>query len=94
MEEQRFDEQLKQIRHKRMQLWAVFISYLPVIGITLSVSEGNLAPAMVCIIWIILAAIGGMRVSFSRCPRCGNLFHMRGAGTSWGRRCRHCQLSL
>jgi hypothetical protein len=94
MENPTYAQELKQIRLKRYQLWGVFISYLPAIGITLSISEGSAAPAAVCLLWVLFAAIGGVRVSFSRCPRCGNLFHMRGAGTSWGRRCRHCDLSL
>ena len=94
MEETSYSEALRQIRLKRLQLWAVFISYLPAIGVTLAVSDSQGAPMAICLLWVLFAAIGGVRVSFSRCPRCGNLFHMRGAMTSWGRRCQHCQLSL
>lgn len=82
------------IRRKRKQLWAVFFTYLPAIGLALKFSTGNTVPALVAGCWVTAAAIAGARVSLSRCPACGNLFHMQGVSTSWGRRCRHCKLSL
>lgn len=94
MSDSEFSTQLSHIRSRRWQLWLVFFSYLPVIAIALKTTTGNTVPFMVCGFWVLLAAICGIRVSFSKCPRCGNLFHMRGVSTSWGRRCRHCQLPL
>jgi len=94
MDEETLQEGLKSIKRKRLQLWSVFISYLPAIGITLPLSTGNTAPAIVAGIWVVAAGVAGVRVSTSRCPQCGNLFHMRGISTSWGRSCRHCNLSL
>lgn len=94
MDDNSIQEGLKSIKRKRLQLWCVFISYLPAIGITLPLSSDNTGPAIVAGVWIIAAGVAGGRVSFSRCPQCGNLFHMRGVSTSWGRTCRHCNLSL
>lgn len=94
MTDTNLEESLKEIKRKRLALWCVFISYLPAIGIVLRFSSDNTGPATVAIVWIIAAAIAGARVSLSRCPQCGNLFHMRGVSTSWGKRCRHCKLSL
>ena len=86
--------ELKTIKRKRIQLWLVFITYLPAIGFALKLSSDNVGPAMVAIVWVIAAGTAGVRVSLSRCPQCGNLFHMQGISTSWGRSCRHCKLSL
>ncbi|MDY0189862.1 MAG: hypothetical protein RBR22_03930 [Desulfuromonas sp.] len=94
MEKNSLEEGLKNIKSKRLQLWCVFISYLPAIGLTLSLSSDNTGPAIVAGLWIIAAGVAGVRVSMCRCPQCGNLFHMRGISTSWGRSCRHCNLSL
>ncbi len=94
MEDKKLQDGLKNIKSKRLQLWCVFISYLPAIGITLTLSLDNTGPAIVAVLWIIAAGVAGVRVSTSRCPQCGNLFHMRGVSTSWGRSCRHCNLSL
>lgn len=94
MTDTNLEEGLKAIRSKRLQLWGVFISYLPAIGTALSVSSGNTGPIVVASVWIVAAGVAGARVSLSRCPRCGNLFHMRGISTSWGKTCRHCDLSL
>jgi hypothetical protein len=88
------EQELKKIRRKRWQLWSVFISYLPAIGAALSFSADNTGPILVATLWVIAAGIAGVRVSMSRCPQCGNLFHMQGVSTSWGRSCRHCKLSL
>jgi len=94
MTEDETTTQLRLIRRKRWQLWLVFISYLPAIGIALSMTEGNTWPAITAGCWVVAAGVAGVRVSLSRCPRCGNLFHMQGVSTSWGRSCRHCKLSL
>ncbi len=92
--EPEFAIQLAAIRRKRIFLWLVFASYIPAIILAFTVGNGPPAATIVAILWLISAAIGGIMVSFSRCPRCNELFHMRGVSTSWGRRCRHCNLIL
>lgn len=86
--------QLSSIRKKRMFLWFVFASYIPAIVLAFTVGNGQPTAIGIGIIWLIGAGVGGARVSFSRCPRCRQLFHMRGISTSWGRRCQHCGLKL
>jgi ABC-type multidrug transport system permease subunit len=86
--------ELKDIRKKRMFLWFVFASYIPAIVLAFTVGSGQATAIVIAIIWLIGAGVGGVMVSFSRCPRCNQLFHMRGISTSWGRRCRHCNLKL
>lgn len=82
------------IRMRRMFLWLVFLTYLPAVGLTLKFSDTP-APAFgVGIFWLLLASIGGVLVSFSRCPRCNNFFHIQGYSTSWGRSCVKCRLHL
>ena len=90
---QEFYGRLAGIRLRRKFLWSVFFSYIPVIWIALKIGGDGLAIG-VGIFWLILASVGGVMVSFSLCPRCGNRFHMKGLSTSWGSQCVHCKLSL
>ncbi|WP_282753845.1 hypothetical protein [Desulfuromonas thiophila] len=89
-----FVSQLAALRKKRLILWSVFISYLPAISLALILAEGQAAAITVGILWLLAAGGAGVGVSFSRCPRCGQFFHMRGLTTSWSRRCQHCRLHL
>ena len=93
-EQNDYAEQLAAIRKKRLFLWLVFASYIPAIVMAFTVGSGQSTAIVVAALWLIGAGIGGAMVSFSRCPRCNQLFHMRGISTSWGRRCRHCNLHL
>ena len=88
-----FSERLAGIRLRRTILWTVFISYIPVIWVALKIGGDGLA-IVVGILWLLMASAGGVMVSFSLCPRCGNRFHMKGISTSWGSRCVHCKLGL
>jgi hypothetical protein len=81
------------IRTRRRFLWTVFASYIPAIWYALKIGGDNLA-LVVGILWLVMASAGGILVSFARCPRCGDRFHMKGISTSWGSRCVHCKLSL
>ncbi|MDY0211603.1 MAG: hypothetical protein RBR06_01200 [Desulfuromonadaceae bacterium] len=93
-QEPEYTQQLSSIRKKRLFLWFVFASYIPAIILAFTAGNGPPTATIVAILWLIGAGVGGVMVSFSRCPRCNQLFHMRGVNTSWGRRCRHCSLKL
>ncbi len=92
--ESEYSDQLSIIRKKRMFLWFVFASYIPAIVLAFTVGNGQPMAIVIATIWLVGAGAGGVMVSFSRCPRCNQLFHMRGISTSWGRRCQHCRLKL
>ncbi|MBN2645712.1 MAG: hypothetical protein JXR59_09600 [Desulfuromonadaceae bacterium] len=92
-EAKNMEEQLAVIRRKRLILWSVFISYLPAVTVAL-IMGGDKGATVVAVLWLIAAGAAGVGVSFSRCPRCGQFFHMRGVTTSWGRHCQHCNLGL
>ncbi|MEJ2201364.1 MAG: hypothetical protein P8X63_10185 [Desulfuromonadaceae bacterium] len=85
---------LSGIRMRRLFLWLVFLTYLPAIGLALKFSDTGKPAFYLGITWLLMAAVGGVLVSFSRCPRCHELFHIQGYSTSWGRRCVNCNLHL
>lgn len=89
-----YQQQLAAIKRKRLFLWSVFASYIPAIILAQVITTGNWLSYVVAILWLLLAGLGGILVSFSRCPACGQLFHMRGVVTYWGKKCQHCGLSL
>jgi len=101
------EQGLAAIRRRRAQMWAVFLGYLPVIGLTAIVirrfsveQDTEQAMLFVALLWMALFAITIIRAGWVRCPRCGKLFHQR---VLWGvvtwsnpftRRCLNCQLPL
>ncbi len=85
---------LTKIRRKRWFLWLVFLTYIPAIWLTLTWTQSSLFTGAVFGLWLVLAAISGTLVAFTRCPRCGNYYHAKGLLPVWVRKCLHCGLSI
>lgn len=85
---------LARIRRRRWALWAVFLTYLPAIWLSLRLTGSNRVTAVVFGVWVLLAAVAGSFAAFARCPGCGNYFHLLGLMPMWVRRCLHCDLGL
>jgi hypothetical protein len=54
----------------------------------------NEAMASVFGVWLVLLIITTFRVATSKCPRCGNYFHVHGMTLLILRKCLHCQLHI
>jgi hypothetical protein len=85
---------LSKIRRRRWFLWAVFLTYVPAIWLSLEWTRSDSATAVVFAVWVVFAAVGGALVGFARCPRCNNYYHVKGLIPVWVRKCLHCDLSI
>ncbi|MBI5017200.1 MAG: hypothetical protein HZB55_17175 [Deltaproteobacteria bacterium] len=85
---------LSVIRRRRWYLWAVLLTYLPAIWLSLEITESDRKTAVVFGVWVAMAAVAGAVVAAARCPRCGNYFHLMGLMPVWVRKCLHCGLGL
>jgi hypothetical protein len=87
---------LARIRRLRRTTWLVWLAGVPImaiVGVLLRLPRFALAIGMV---WSGAFVVLALKVSTSRCPRCGNLYHVRWGigGNVWSRRCMHCGLAL
>jgi hypothetical protein len=88
-------EGLLQIRRKRNLVGAIFFLYIPAGLLFWLITGSEYAMYVFGVIWMVAFFVAGMRVTFSRCPRCGEFFHVRMFyGSVWTRQCLHCKLSL
>lgn len=85
---------LRSIRRRRLLLWLVIASYLPEVWITLTLTGSDAAMAAVFALWCLVLWNAVVLVVFSRCPRCGNYFHLKGVLAVYLRSCRHCGLHI
>lgn len=85
---------LKIIRRRRWYLWLVILVYLPLMGITLKITQSISGAVPVFGLWVGAVLGCGLYSAYARCPRCGNYYHVHGLTLIYLRRCLHCQLHL
>jgi hypothetical protein len=87
-------EVLRRIRRRRRCLWGLILVYVPGIWLTLELTRSDRKTGIVFGVWVVLVAAAALWTAFSRCPRCGNLFHVHGFMPLYLGRCLHCGLGL
>lgn len=85
---------LKTLRKRRIFLWITIAIYLPMIYVVLEISQSDKTTGIFFGIWLVLVTIAANLTAFSRCPSCGNLFHMNGMIPMYFRNCLHCGLHI
>jgi len=85
---------LKLIRRRRRYFFGVILVYIPAIWFIHSISPANKTMFTTIGIWVILLLITCLGSAITRCPRCGNYFHVHGMSMLYLRRCLHCQLHI
>jgi hypothetical protein len=85
---------MKSTRKRRMFFFATVLVYIPALLITYQISPTNSAMGTLFGIWVIVLIIATFLVALSRCPRCGNYFHLHGMTLLVLRTCLHCQLHI
>jgi hypothetical protein len=86
---------LARLRRLRRTTWIVWLAGVPVMWVILALSGSAPLALGFGVLWA--ASFVGLTfaVASFRCPRCGNLYHIRwGVGGAWARRCMHCGLEL
>ncbi len=85
---------LKKTRRRRRYFFGVVLLYIPAILITYYISPTNRAMGTLFGFWVVILIIVTFLAAVSRCPRCGNYFHMHGMTFLVLRKCLHCQLHI
>lgn len=85
---------LKQTKNRRKLFFATVLIYIPALYIAYLISPTNRAMGGVFTVWVLMLIIATFMVALSRCPRCGNYFHLQGLTLLVLRRCLHCQLHI
>jgi hypothetical protein len=85
---------LKKTRRRRKYFFGTVLLYIPALLITYNISPTNRAMGTVFGIWVAILIIVTFLVALSKCPRCGNYFHLHGMTLLILRKCLHCQLHI
>lgn len=85
---------LKKTRRRRKFFFGTVLIYIPALLITHKISPTNRAMGTVFVIWVVILIIVTFLVALSKCPRCGNYFHLHGMTLLILRKCLHCQLHI
>lgn len=82
------------IRRRRWFLWGMILIYIPTSVTTLQLTQSYKLLSFMFLIWLILLCIAVTLMACSKCPRCGNSFHMRNSTLSFSQKCCHCRLHI
>ena len=85
---------LKRTRRRRLYFFATVLIYIPAVLITYQISPTNRAMGTLFGLWVVVLIIVTFMIAVSRCPRCGNYFHVHGLTLLILRKCLHCQLHI
>ena len=85
---------LKQTRRRRKYFFGTVLFYIPALLVTYQISPTNRAMGTLFGLWVVVLIIVTFLVALSKCPRCGNYFHLHGMTLLVLRKCLHCQLHI
>lgn len=89
-----FKPALSLIRRRRKYFFATILLYMPAILTVQKISPKYRTIGIAIGIWIFIVFVTALRSAVTRCPRCGNYFHMHGMTLLYMRKCLHCQLHI
>jgi hypothetical protein len=89
-----YEDVLKKTRRRRKYFFGIVLLYIPALLITHMISPTNRAMGTVFAVWVVFLILFTVLVALSKCPRCGNYFHMHGLTLLVLRKCLHCQLHI
>jgi hypothetical protein len=85
---------MKSTRRRRKYFFATLLLYIPALLATHAISPTNSAMGTLFGIWLVVLIVVTFLAALSKCPRCGNYFHMHGITLLILRKCLHCQLHI
>lgn len=82
------------LRRRRWFLWTLILIYIPGTIVTLKFVSSMEQACIFFAVWFVLLIVATVLLATSRCPRCGNNFHMRNSSLSFLSKCRHCSFHI
>jgi hypothetical protein len=93
-----FSDGLKRIRQRRRLHWIIFFGFIPyalILSFVISLfTDPEEYIAHISIPYMLLFGLVGSYSCYNRCPRCDNIFSIKGYVNPWNRRCLHCKLHI
>jgi hypothetical protein len=93
-DESTFGPALGLIRRRRKYFFGTVLLYMPAMWVVHTISPTYRAMGSAIGVWVVILFITALMSAVTRCPRCGNYFHMHGMTLLYLRRCLHCQLHV
>jgi hypothetical protein len=75
-------------------LTGILITYLPVVVCLFLMRLPEWLILTGCLAWVCAGSVTAFMIGFSRCPACGQFFHVRGGGSLFAKKCLHCGIRL
>jgi uncharacterized membrane protein HdeD (DUF308 family) len=85
---------LKQTRRRRKYFFGTILLYIPALLVTHHFFPSDKAMGTLFGVWLVILIIVTVLVAISKCPRCGNNFHIYGITLLVLRKRLHCQLPI
>jgi hypothetical protein len=85
---------LRKTKRHRAYFFGTVMVYIPALYITNYISPTTRAMGTLFVVWVVMLIIVTFLVALSKCPRCGNYFHLHGMTLLVLRKCLHCQLHI
>lgn len=84
----------KTTKKRRAFFFGTILLYIPVLLIAHAISPTQTTMGTVFALWVVILIFATVLVALSKCPRCGNYFHLHGVTLLVLRKCLHCQLHI
>lgn len=86
---------LSKLRRRRWFLLGVILVYVPFIWLAPRLTNFGCQTGKVFIVWFLLVLVSSILMATSKCPCCGNFFHIKELAPLYLRsRCLHCGLHI
>ena len=92
--EENYGPALSLIRRRRKYFFGTIIVYMPAMWAVQKISPKYTSIAIAIGVWIAVLFVTTLMSAITRCPRCGNYFHVNGLTLLYLRKCLHCQLHI
>jgi len=94
VDESTFGPALNLIRRRRKYFFYTVLAYMPAMWAVHKISPTYRSIGIAIGVWIVVLFTTAFMSAVTRCPRCGNYFHVHGMTLLYLRKCLHCQLHI
>jgi len=89
-----FGPALNLIRRRRKYFFGTVLVYMPAMWAVNQISPTYRSMGIAIGVWVVVLFTTALLSAVTRCPRCGNYFHVHGMTLLYLRKCLHCQLHI
>lgn len=94
VDETTFGPALSLLRRRRKYFFGTVLVYMPAMWLVQKISPTYRSFGIAIGVWFVVLFATALLSAVTRCPRCGNYFHVHGMTLLYLRKCLHCQLHI